>query len=249
MVVVAGLLAAAATVLVAAGRDGQDARDTFHTGALSTFLVAGLITALGLGSTALNRDADSGFFGLAHVAGAPRGSIALARTLSRVVTLGGAIFAWWAAFAVGGAAIGLGADGPLAVHALAALVSLSVVLLVAAASSTVLGPGSSAFLGLAAYVIAQSTVNLKSATDSGLIASSWKATTRALHAVLPRIIQSPLLADLGNRGEGGPAAARFEIDRIAVPIVAAGWTTVTWTLVWCAILVALAVRGMRNRAL
>jgi hypothetical protein len=248
-VVLAGLVAVTATVFVAATRDGQTASDGFHAGAITTLLGAGLVAALGLGASALNRDSDSRFLGLAHVAGAPRGSIALARVLSRLAALGGAIFTWWAGFQVGAAAIGLGLDGPLAVHALATFESLSLVLIICAASSTILGPGNAAFLGIVGYVIAQSVVNLKAATDTGLIASSWNGVTRVLYAVFPRIVQSPLLGDLGNRGEGGPFAARFEINKAAIPIFSASWTTVLWTLAWCVILTGLAVRGMRNRAL
>jgi hypothetical protein len=247
--VLAGLLAVVAIVFDVANRDGQDALDRFHGGAFAVLLIGGLVVAFGLGATALNRDSDSGYFGLTHVAGAPRGAIVLARILARIATLGGVVFAWWASLQVGEAAIGLGFDAPLAVHSLAMFENLSLVLIICAACSTILGPGSAAFLGGVGYVLAQSAVNLKAATDVGLIASSWKGAIRVAHATLPRIVSSPLLADVGNRGRGGPAAARFEINGSAVPIAAAQWTTVLWTLAWCLVFVALAVRGMRNRAL
>jgi hypothetical protein len=103
--------------------------------------------------------------------------------------------------------------------------------------------------GLLILVVAQSVVNLQAAGDQVLIGSEARPAVSAAYYVLPRAIVSPMIADLQNRGEGGVAGPHLDINQSVVQMTASSGLTVLWTLLWCAILGALAALAIRRRAL
>jgi hypothetical protein len=98
------------------------------------------------------------------------------------------------------------------------------------------------------HVTAQAVVNLEAAADQGRL-GAWSRLANVAYNVLPRSVLSPMIVELQNRGQGGPAAPQFEINQIVVPLFAASLATVLWTIFWCALLTFLCVSGMRRRTL
>ena len=247
-VVAAGVPSTIVVALVAAGHSASVRDDSFRSGSASLLLVGGLTLALALGATTISRGGESGHLGLLVASGAARSEVTLARVIARLVALAVGCAVWLAALQIASAAIGRGADGPLAVHVAAAGATHAMVLLAAAATSTVLGPAVAAIVGLIVHVTAQAVVNLEAAADLGRL-GAWSRLAHVAYNVLPRAVLSPMIVELQNRGEGGPAAPRFEINQILVPLPAAGIGTVLWTVFWCALLALLCVNGMRRRTL
>jgi hypothetical protein len=253
LVAAAGVAAVALAAAVAATHEGATRDDSYRQSAASLLLVGGLVLALSLGSTTIARGGDTGHLGLLVASGATRTQTALARLGGRLLALAACLALWLVALQVGSIAIGRGTDGPLAVHVAASAETLALVVLAAAAVSTVLGPMVAAVAGLATHITAQAVVNLKAAADLGLI-ESWSRLVSISYNVLPRAIYSPMIVEMQNRGEGGPAAPQFEVNRlngdaVPVPVPAADLGTVLWTLFWCALLGWFCVLGMRRRAL
>ena len=244
----AGVLSTVAIALVAAGHEGSARDDSFRAGSASLLLVGGLTLALSLGATTIARGGDSGHLGLLVASGASRAEVTIARVSARLLALALGCALWLAALQVASTAIGRGVDGPLAVHVAAAGATNAIVLLAAAATSTVMGPAIAAVVGLIVHVTAQAVVNLEPAADLHRL-GSWNQLAHVAYNVLPRAVLSPMIVALQNRGEGGPAAPRFEINQILVPLPAAGIGTVLWTVFWCALLAFLCVSGMRRRTL
>ena len=247
-VVAAGVLSTVAVALVASGHDGAVRDDSFRSGSASLLLVGGLTLALSLGATAIARGGESGHLGLLVASGAARVEVTLARVTARLLSLALGCALWLAALQVASASIGRGVDAPLATHVAAAGATHAIVLLAAAATSTVMGPAVAAIVGLIAHVTAQAVVNLEAAADLGRL-GAWSRLAHVAYNILPRAVLSPMIVALQNRGEGGPAAPRFEINQILVPLPAAGIGTVLWTVFWCALLALLCVNGMRRRTL
>lgn len=246
--VVAGLALAVVAVVVASADDGAAREDTLRRGAAALLLLGGLSLALGLGSAALNLDARLGHFGMLRGGGASRPELVVGAVGSRVAVLTAAVAAWMVVLQAGSATLGLGLDGPLAVHALAVLLGLLVAMLAAAAASAIVGPVAAGIFGGAVYVVAQAAVNLKAAADQGLIGTA-DVGVRILYNVAPRTVTSPMIAELQLRNEAGPAAPRVEINENTVVVLAAGWDTVAWTVAWCVLLGLLCAAGMRRRPL
>jgi len=247
-VVAAGILSTVAVAVVAASHAGAVRDDSFRSGSASLLLVGGLTLALALGATAISRGAESGLLGLLVASGAARGEVALARVIARVAALAVGIALWLAALQVASVGTGRGADGPLAVHVAATGATHAIVLLATAAISTVLGPAVAAIVGLIVHVTAQAVVNLEAAADLGRL-GAWSRLANVAYNLLPRAVLSPMIVGLQNRGQGGPAAPRFEINGVLVPLPSAGIGTVLWTAFWCALLAFLCVNGMRRRTL
>ena len=244
-----GIVAIGVVAALAFGSASGLARtDRWHAGVAGVVLLVGLLVAMGLGATALSRDGDSGFFGMLHVAGARREVLAIARVLARVAELAVVIAVWALTTQIGSLALGLGLDGPLAVHLLTMSLNLAIVALVAAAASAIVGRGSSSFLALVTYVGMQSFSRLGNAADQHLIVS-WGGASQAIRTILPRFITSPLITDLQNRGKGGPVAPRDNVGGAVALAHVSNLSAILWTLLWCATLAALAVNGMRRRAL
>jgi hypothetical protein len=234
---------------VAATHEGLVRADSYRAGAATILLLLGLAVALVLGATAVNRDGDAGFLGLLAGAGLSRADLALGRLGSRLAALLAVLAVWGVAFQIGSAALGRGLDGPLAVHTLCMVENLILVLVSAAAVSTVLGPTVSGIVGIIVLVVAQAVVNLKAAADQTLLGSVARPSVRAAYYVFPRSVSSPMIVDLQSRGQGGAAAPRLEINGALVRVPAAGWDTVLWTLLWCALFAALCATGLRRRTL
>jgi hypothetical protein len=249
-VLAAGVVAAAVITAVAAPKTGLDAADAFRGGAASLYLIGGLVLALLLGSTASFTGAISGHHGLLVASGARRRDLAIGVLVARVGVFLTGLAIWLVALQIGSLVIGRGPDGPLAAHAAAVALTLGVVLLAAAATSTVLGPAIAVIVGLIVQVSATAIVNLEQAADVGRIAST--PTVRLVHVaynLLPRTINSSMIVELQNRGTGGPAAPRFEINQIPIPLNPSSVTTILWTLGWCVLFAWLFVIGMRRRTL
>ncbi|HEX2508014.1 MAG TPA: hypothetical protein VHK23_06805 [Miltoncostaeaceae bacterium] len=244
----AGLLAAAAVAAAAAAESGLDREDQFRSGAASLLLLGGLVAAVPLGAGALNRDAAGGHLGLLVGSGASRREVAAAVLLARVAALIAIVAAWAVALQIGSLALGLGLDGPLAVHSLAVFVSLLLTMLAAGAASSVVGPVPAGAFAVAVFISAQAAVNLKAAADQDLIGTAG-GLVNALYYVVPRAIVSPMIADLQARDVGGPAAPSLEINDNPVLVPASGWGSVLWTLAWCALLAIACVGGLRRRPL
>jgi hypothetical protein len=243
-----GVLAAILIAAVAATESGLDREDSFRSGAASLLLLAGLVVAIVLGATALNRDAASGHMGLLVGSGASRPQVAGAIVLARVAALAAVLIAWTVTLEICSAALGMGLDGPLAVHALAVSVGLLLTLLAAAAASSVVGPVAAGAFGAVVFIAAQAAVNLKAAADQDLIGTADNAVT-ALYYIAPRAIVSPMISELQARDAGGPAAPSLEINENTVLVPASGWGSVLWTLLWCALLAFACVGGLRRRPL
>jgi hypothetical protein len=244
----AGLALAVVCALVAIGADGQAREDEFRRAAAALLLLGGLALAIALGSAALNTDSASGHLGMLHGAGASRPQLAAGAVGARVAVLAVALIAWGVVLQIGSAALGLGLDGPLAVHTLAVAVGLLLTLIACAAASSVVGPLAAGAFGVVLYVTAQAAVNLKAAADQGLIGTA-DAGVELLYHVAPRTITSPMLAELQLRDAAGAAAPRVEINDNTVIIPESGWNSVVWTLAWCALLAIACAAGLRRRPL
>jgi hypothetical protein len=247
-VILAGVVLAATAAAAAAGEAALLREDALRRGAASLLLLGGLLLAIALGSSAFNRDADSGHLGLLLGAGASRPQLATAVLGARLGLLAAGLAAWGITLQLGSVTIGLGPDGPLAVHTLAVAEALALTLVACAAASTVVGPVPAGFFGAGVYVVAQAAVTMKAAADQGLIGTA-DALVSALYHLVPRTITSPMIAELQARDAAGPAAPQVEINENIVLVPAAGWGTVVWTLAWIAVLAAVCVAGMRRRPL
>jgi hypothetical protein len=244
----AGLALAVVCALVAIGSDGPAREDEFRRAAAALLLLGGLAFAVALGSGALNLDSENGHLGMLHGAGASRAQLAGGAVGARVAVLALALVGWGAVLQLGSLGLGLGLDGPLAVHTLAVGEGLLLTLIACAAASSVVGPLASGAFGIALYVTAQAAVNLKAAADQSLIGTA-DAGVDLLYAVAPRAITSPMLAELQLRDAAGAAAPRVEINDNTVIIPASEWDSVLWTLFWCALLAFACVAGLRKRPL
>jgi ABC-type transport system involved in multi-copper enzyme maturation permease subunit len=244
-----GILLAGAAGAVAATHGGAVRVDSLHASATALLLIGGLVLALGLGATMVNRDAEAGFLGLLAAAGARREPIVLARIAARLALLVGVLAVWTLALEAASAALGMGLDGPLAVHALATAETMALVLLAAAAVGAGFGPTLAAVVGVLVLISAQSVVNLQAASDQFLLGNEARPAVGIAYHLLPRAITSPMLADLQNRGQGGAAGPQLEINQTVVQLSASTALTVLWTLLWCAAFGALAVLAFRRRAL
>jgi hypothetical protein len=244
----AGVAIAVVCAIVAIGSDGQAREDEFRRAGAALLLLGGLAFAIALGSAALNTDAENGHFGMLHGAGASRPQIAAGAVGARVAVLALGLLAWGVVLQIGSAALGLGLDGPLAVHTLAVAEGLLLTLLACSAASSVVGPLAAGAFGVALYVTAQAAVNLKAAADQALIGTA-DAGVNLLYHVAPRTITSPMLAELQLRDAAGAAAPRVEINDNTVIIPASGWDSVVWTLAWCVLLALACAAGLRRRPL
>lgn len=242
----AGLALAAVAVIVAATHDELGREDALRRGAASLLLLGGLALAVALGSGALNLDAGNGHFGMLLGAGASRPQLITGALAARLAVLVAVVAAWAIAVQAGALVLGLGPDGPLAVHALAVGVGLALAMLACAAASAVVAPAAAGLFGAGLYVLAQAAVNLKAAADQGLIGTA-DAMVTALYFIAPRAVTSPMIADMQLRDVAGPAAPRVEINQNTVVVPAAGWDTVAWTLAWCVLLALACVAGLRRR--
>jgi ABC-type transport system involved in multi-copper enzyme maturation permease subunit len=243
-----GVVAAVVIAAASAAESGRDQEDAFRSGGASLLLLAGLVVAVLLGAGALNRDAASGHLGLLVGSGAARAEVAAAAVAARVVALAVVLAAWTVALELGSLALGMGLDGPLAVHALAVSVGLLLTLLAATAASSVVGPVAAGAFGLIVFVTAQAAVNLKAAADQDLIGTA-RGGADAFYYAAPRTIVSPMISALQARDAGGPAAPSLDINGNEVLVPASGWGSVVWTLLWCALLVVACVGGLRRRPL
>lgn len=248
LIVAAGLVWAAIAALVADGNASQAITDDLRASAASLFLVGGLSLALPLGATTIFTGGASGGLGLLVGSGAGRTELTVARVAARAIVLIGAFGVWLLGLQGASLVRGLGWDGPLAVHAAASVENHMLLLLAAAATSTVLGPAIATIVGLIVHVTAQAVVNLEAAADLGRLGASTRLA-HVLYNLFPRWVASPMVVELQNRGAGGPAAPRFEINNLAIPLPAAGLTTVLWTLFWCGVFLMLCIGGMRRRTL
>lgn len=244
--VAAGVVAAVVAIVVAAADAGMEREDALRRGGASLLLLGGLALAVALGSTAVNRDAERGWYGALIGGGASRPQLVAASLGARLAILAAVVAAWTVVLQIGSLALGLGLDGPLAVHALAVGEGLALALLACAAASAVVAPAAAGLFGAGVYVVAQAAVNLKAAADQGLIGTA-DTLVSALYLVGPRAVTSPMIADLQAREAAGPAAPRVEINDNTVLVPAAGWGTVVWTLVWCALFALLCAAGLRRR--
>jgi hypothetical protein len=244
----AGVALALVSAAVAATHEGGVREDALRRGAAALLLLGGLALALALGSAALNVDAESGHFGALTGSGSSRPELVAGAVGARLIVLLGAAAAWALVLQAGSLALGLGLDGPLAVHCLAVGEGLVVALLAASAASAIVGPASAAIFGGSAYVAAQAVVNLRAAADQGLIGTA-DGLVRTLYYILPRTITSPMIADLQLRDAAGAAAPRVEINQNTVLVPASGWDSVAWTLAWCVLLALLCATGLRRRPL
>jgi hypothetical protein len=244
-----GLVGVAVSGAVAASRPAGDRADAYRAGGASTLLIVGLVVAIGLGATAVQRDAASGWLGLLVGAGARRGRLAVARALGRVALLLATVAVWGVALQVGSAALGRGLDGPLAVHTCAMAENLTLALLAAAALAPIFGPIVCGVFALVVVAASQAFVNLKAAADQSVIGAVTKPAVNAGYYLLPRAVGSPMIVALQARGEAGPAAPRLEVNGALVHVPAADVATVVWTLLWCGLFLAVLVAGLRRRAL
>jgi hypothetical protein len=244
----AGIVVAVVLAAAAAADAGLEREDALRAGGASLLLLGGLAVAVVLGAGALNRDAASGHLGLLVGSGASRAEVAAAIVGARVAALAAVVAAWGLALQAGSLALGLGLDGPLAVHALAVAVGLLLTLLAATAASSVVGPLAAGAFGALVFVVAQAAVNLKAAADQDLIGTAETGVS-ALYYLVPRAIVSPMISELQGRDAGGPSAPSLEINDNTVLVPASGWGSVVWTLAWCAVLAVACVAGLRRRPL
>jgi hypothetical protein len=242
----AGVALAIAAVGVAATHEDLAREDSLRRGAATLLLLGGLAFALALGSGALNNEALTGRFGALTGAGASRPEIVAGSVGARAVVLAVTGAAWAAVLEIGSLALGLGWDGPLAVHAAAVGVGLLMAMLAASAASAVVGPAASFVFGASMHILSQAVVNLKAAADQDLIGTA-SGYVRALYYIAPRAVTSPMIADMQLRDVAGPAAPRVEINHNTVFVHAASWQTVAWTLAWCVLLALLCGAGLRRR--
>ena len=244
--VVAGLALALVAVVVAATHDDGLREDSLRRGGAALLLLGGLALAIALGSAALNLDARTGHFGSLIGSGASRPEIVAGAVGSRLIVLAGAGLAWGAMLQAGSLALGLGLDGPLAVHTLAVGEGLVLAMLAASAASSVVAPPAAGIFGASMYIVAQAAVNLRAAADQGLIGTA-DAGVRAVYYIVPRTITSPMIAEMQLRNVAGAAAPRVEINQNTVSVPASGWDSVAWTLAWCILLALLCATGLRKQ--
>jgi hypothetical protein len=247
-VVAAGIVVVAIAAVAVGSGSGRAQSDDLRASAASLILVGGLTLALCLGATTIFTGGITGGLGILVGSGARRTELTLARMGARLVVLALALAVWCGALQIASLGLGRGWDGPLAVHLAASGENLSAVLLVTAAVSTVLGPFVAGFAGLIVHVTAQAVTNLESAADLGRLGSADRLA-HVVYNLLPRSVSSPMIVEMQNRGAGGPAAPRFEINNVPIPLQSAGAGTVLWTLFWCALFALLCIRGMRRRTL
>lgn len=241
-----GLLVIALFAVLAAGDADAAARDDLRRAVAGLLLVGGMAVALGLGAGALNTDADGGHHGLLLATGVSRVRLVVEVVLARTTALMVVLAAWGAGAQAASLALGLGLDGPLAVHTLTMAETLALALLGAVASSSVVGRIAAGIGGLGTFVVAQAVVNLKAAADDGVIGTAGDGIN-AVYFFFPRTITSPMIAELQERDAAGIAAPQIDINGNIVSAPPSTAVTVAWTLVWCGILVALAVGGYRRR--
>lgn len=245
-VLAAGVVLAVVAAGVAATHDGLERTDSLRQGSATLLLLGGLVVALGLGSPALNRDSDSGHFGVLMGAGVGRGGLVSGTLLGRTATLAAIIAVWGIALQIGSVALGLGLDSQLAVHTLFVAEALLLTMLAASAASSVVPPIAAGAFGLVVYVTAQAMMNLKAAADQDYIGVARESIDAVYH-LMPHIPTSEMLADLQLRDAAGPAVPRVDINGNDVLLTASGWGTVAWTLLWCVLLGLLAYAGIRRR--
>lgn len=244
----AGLLAALAATLVAAGEPESEQLDAYRRSAASLFLLGGLVAALPLGAGALRTEADRGTFALLLGSGARRGDLAWSRIGSRVVALAAILAVWMLGLQAGALALFGELDGALAVHGASMYVNLLLAAMAAAAAGTLVGPISAGIAGVVVFGAAQSVVNLRAAADQGVIGSGADLL-QAAYWLLPRTVVSPMIADLQIRDAAGPAAPRFDINGIVVRLPDAGLDTWLWALGWCGLMALVAFSGVQRRQL
>jgi hypothetical protein len=253
LLVAIGALTVPIAALTAAAHVAALEADSYRASAASLLLIGGLTVALALGATTIATGGASGHLGLLVASGAGRAQVTLARLAGRFAALVVALVAWCVALQAGSAALGRGFDWPLTVHVAASLESLAVVMLAAAATSTVMGPAVAVVVGLMVHITSQAVVNLEAAANLGFI-RTWDRLAHVAYNLFPRAVYSPMIVDMQNRGQGGPAAPRFELNqvdrgKVPIPLEAASIGTVLWTAFWCCLLAWLCVIGMRRRAL
>jgi len=246
--VVAGALLVVPAAAVAATHHGLGRADSYRQSAASLLLLGGLVVAIALGATFVSLATRRGLAGLLVASGAERVELAIGRLAARTLVLLATLGAWTIALQIGSAAIGRGADLPLAVHAGAMAENHLLVMLAAAAVGTIFGPAVAAIVALVVWVVARSTVELHAAAEHGQLGSLANAA-RIAYATLPRNVASPMIVAMQSRAQGGPAAPRFEINNVPIPVPAAGPGTVLWTLAWCGLFAVLATRGLERRPL
>jgi hypothetical protein len=244
--IAAGVAVAALIAAFASGEAGLAREDEMRQGAASLLLLGGLLVAAILGATALNRDSDSGHFGMLMGGGISRSALVAGALAARTLVLVVVVGVWGLALQGASVAIGLGADGELAVHTLVVGEALLFTMIAAAAASSVVGAVASALFAVSVYLTAQAMMNLKAAADQDLIGTA-RSSINGAYYISPRVPTSPMLAELQERGAAGPAVPRVDINGNEVLLPASGWPTVAATLVWVAILAALAYAGMRRR--
>ncbi len=245
----AGVVIAALIAVAAAGEDGLDRVDSLRSGAASLLLLGGLVAALLLGGTAFAGDAHSGYLGLMVGAGATASQVGAGRLLVRLLALVGVVAVWSVALQAGSVAIGEGLDGPLAVHSLASLVNLGLVLCATSAMASVIGPVAAGAFGMMVFISAQAAVNLKAALDQGGIDQDSSSVVEPIYYVFPRAIVSPMIREMQLRDVGGPAAPQIEVGDITVIVPSSPPVDWAWTIAWAAVLAGLAIVGVRRRQL
>lgn len=241
-----GVAYAVAVAALAAGDEGLARQDALRQGGVALMLLGGLALALALGGSSLNRDSDSGHFGMLMGAGVGRGSLVAGALLARAAALLFVLAVWAVALILGGAALGAGADGDMAVHAAVSALGLVLIMVVAAAASSVVGRAAAALFGVAVYVTVQGMMNLKAAADQNIIGTA-AGTIDAVHRLVPQFPTSPMLADLQARDAAGGAIPRIDINGNEVILTATGTFGIVWTLAWIVGLALLAYAGMRRR--
>lgn len=243
-----GLVVVLLVAALAARAEGLAREVDLQAGVSSLLLLGGLVLAVGLGAGALNRDADTGRLGLLAAAGGGRASLAGAVVTGRVVGLLGVLAAWGVAGQLASLALGLGGDGPLAVHALTMGLNMVLALLASAVVSSVVGAIAAGAFGLGVFIVAQAVVNLEAAADQGLLGTA-ESGVRAAWVILPRAIVSPMIFTLQAQDQAGAAAPPVEINGTMVLVPASTTRDVLWTLLWCAVIGVITALGLRRRTL
>ncbi|MEW6581266.1 MAG: hypothetical protein AB1416_00710 [Actinomycetota bacterium] len=249
MLVGVGVAAIAAVAAFAARHPAADRPDDLRAGVAAVILYGGLVAACGLGATVVNRPANTGYTGLLVAAGARRDEVAVAALAARAAAVAACLAVWGAAGEVASVALGAGLDGPLAVHALGSVPTMLLSLGGAALASAAFAPFAAAVIGVSIHVVAQALVNLKAASDAGVIGDVAEPAIDAAYAFLPRVVVSPMISRLQAADQAPLAAPRFEVNDVVVTIPSSGAFSVAWVLVWTAILAALAVVALRRRPL
>lgn len=227
---------------------GLAREDSFRSGAASLMLLGGLFVALTLGANAVKSGSTSGRLGLLLAGGAGRDAVSWSLVVSRAVALAAVFAVWGVALQIGSLSVGLGVDGPLAVHVAASYQSMLIALVAALAAATAVGPVAAWVFGGIVYVIAQAAVNLKAAADADALGTA-DPLGDALYYLWPRTVTSPMIADLQLRDAAGPAAPQIDINQNIVTVPAAGVSTVIWTLMWLGILAWIVSAGFRRRGI